>query len=166
MNTGFLKQIPFWLFLGLIISTGAHLPEDRMAQEERLLRNQLVGYAQQYVGLPYHYGGTCPETGFDCSGFIRFVLNDFGFDVTRTSRGQSHEGFPVTLQRVEPGDLLFFGRNGRVGHVGMVVRRDASGVYFVHSSRRGIVVDNLYGMSYYSTRILWARDVISEQLIK
>jgi cell wall-associated NlpC family hydrolase len=143
---------------------GASLPEDRMAYEERMLRDQMAGYAQQFIGLPYHYGGICPRTGFDCSGFMRYVLNEFGLKIKRTSRSQARAGFPVSLKRVEPGDLLFFERNGRVGHVGMVIRRDATGVYFVHSSRRGIVVDELFGNSYYRTRILYARNVVSAQL--
>jgi cell wall-associated NlpC family hydrolase len=83
----------------------------------------VVQDAMQYVGTPYQWGGTSPQTGFDCSGFVQYVYNNLGVSLPRTSQEQSTVGTPVaSLADAQPGDLLFFepGPSGP-GHVGIYV---------------------------------------------
>lgn len=49
-------------------------------------REKLISFAENYLGTPYLYAGTTPEEGFDCSGFIYYVFNRFGYEVPRSSK--------------------------------------------------------------------------------
>ena len=81
----------------------------------------VVSDAEQYLGVPYVWGGTSPVSGFDCSGFVQHVYGDLGISLPRTSQEQSTVGTPVAdLADAQPGDLVFFepGSSGP-GHVGI-----------------------------------------------
>jgi cell wall-associated NlpC family hydrolase len=83
----------------------------------------VVADAQQYLGVPYQWGGTDPSTGLDCSGLVQRVYGDLGIAVPRTSQEQSTVGTPVaSLAQAQPGDLVFFepGASGP-GHVGIYI---------------------------------------------
>jgi len=128
------------------------------------LREFIAGYAQNFVGIEYRHGGGASKTGFDCSGFTSFALREFGISVSPASSAQAHQGEEVSLDAVLPGDLIFFGRRGRVTHVALVVRRTEEGIFCVHStSSRGIIVENVSTSSYWRPKIMFARDVISRQ---
>lgn len=121
----------------------------------------MVKYAKSFLGTPYHYSGTTPS-GFDCSGFINYVMGDFGFELTRTSYGLAELGRNVKLADIRPGDLMFFkGRNVNstsVGHVSMVVEVSDTEIKMIHaSSSRGVVIDNFKTSSYYIPRFIKAK---------
>lgn len=121
----------------------------------------MIKYAKSFLGTPYKYSGTTPS-GFDCSGFINYVMGDFGFELTRTSYGLAELGETVRLSDIRPGDLLFFkGRNvnsSSVGHVAMVVEVIGSQIKMIHSSTsRGVVVENFNASSYYVPRFIKAK---------
>lgn len=123
--------------------------------------DNLINFAKTFLGTPYRYSGTTPS-GFDCSGFIYYIMGNFGFEITRTSYGMAELGRNIRLNDVRPGDLLFFkGRNlnsSRVGHVGMVVDVNENGIFFIHSSTsRGVVIDNFKTSRYYIPRFLKAK---------
>lgn len=67
----------------------------------------VLGYAQQYTGIMYSWGGTSPSTGFDCSGYIQYVYAKVGVDLPRTAEAQRQATTPVSEPR--PGDLVFWG---------------------------------------------------------
>jgi cell wall-associated NlpC family hydrolase len=70
----------------------------------------VVADARKYLGVPYVWGGTDPNTGLDCSGLTGQVYRDLGIDLPRVSRDQATVGTPVAgLDQAQPGDLLFFG---------------------------------------------------------
>jgi Cell wall-associated hydrolases (invasion-associated proteins) len=124
-------------------------------------RQDITGYAQNYLGLRYRKAGHSPKTGFDCSGFTNFVLAEFGVSVSSSSSTQSRQGLKISLNDVQPGDLIFFGPKGRIQHVAMVVEKTAEGIFCVHSTcSRGIVVENISTSKYWKPKILFARDVI------
>lgn len=130
---------------------------------KRQLADSLVNFAQQLEGKPYHWGGTTLK-GFDCSGFVRYVYQQFGHALNRTSSSQSSEGKQVRLDEIRKGDLLFFtGTNAnvrRVGHVGIVVSAEKDEIRFVHSSSNGgVKVSELEG--YYENRFLSARRLLN-----
>jgi cell wall-associated NlpC family hydrolase len=71
--------------------------------------------AQGLLGIPYRSGGDRPEIGFDCSGFVSFVLGQNGIDLGRSSPEQFKHGRKISLQELNPGDLVFFSSSqGRV----------------------------------------------------
>ena len=85
--------------------------------------NEIIEYADNFIGESYVYGGTSPETGFDCSGFVQYVYAHFGVDLPRTSREQVTCGSTVNnLSKAKAGDLIFYSMDGTdkgVCHVGI-----------------------------------------------
>jgi peptidoglycan DL-endopeptidase CwlO len=93
----------------------------------------LVVYAAKFLGTRYVWGGTTPS-GFDCSGFTKYVYAHFGISLNRVSRDQANQGTRVTKQGLKPGDLVFFGNP--IHHVGIYVGNNS----FIHAPRTGDVV--------------------------
>ena len=80
----------------------------------------IANYALQYVGNPYVYGGNSLTKGVDCSGFTQQVMLNFGYSIPRTAAAQSGVGSSVSLNNLQPGDLLFYG-SGYIGHVAIYI---------------------------------------------
>lgn len=91
--------------------------------------------ALSLVGIPYRRGGTSPKSGFDCSGFVQYVLRAAtGVRIARTAASQAREGLPVGQGQLHVGDLVFFNTLGRkFSHVGLYLGNDQ----FVHSPSKG-----------------------------
>lgn len=114
----------------------------------------IIDTAKRFLGFPYRYGGTTPEIGFDCSGFVQYVFSINGIKLPRTANQQASIGTRVT----EPtaGDLVFFYTNGSIGHVGIYIGNNA----FIHASQsKGITItslsDSWYNQHYaFTCRIL------------
>ncbi len=157
--------LPLLTFLSLlVIGLGAAFKPVRVLDAEMLqLREEIVQYAQTFVGLPYRYASRSPEKGFDCSGFTSYVLSKFDAPLSPSSRMQALQGKQVPLSEVVPGDLLFFGRNGQIQHVALVVEKTPGGIVCIHSTRRGVVLENVHASSYWRPRVLFARDVLGER---
>lgn len=102
----------------------------------------VVSYAYQFIGRPYVFGATGPDS-FDCSGFTSYVYrNAVGREITRTTYSQINQGRPVSRDQLQPGDLVF--TNG-VGHVGIYV----GGGQMIHAARPGVgvIVGPIYNFS-------------------
>ncbi len=110
------------------------------------------------LGTPYRWGGTSPDTGFDCSGLVGYVFRTIGIDLPRVSREMAGSGTPVNDRNaLAEGDLVFFGRNGkRIDHVGIYVGDGK----FLHAPRTGrdVTVSSLT-TGYWSQKFLQARRV-------
>lgn len=79
----------------------------------------VVSEANKYLGTPYVWGGSSPS-GFDCSGLVYYALNEAGINVPRTTaQGYKDMATPVNEAIAQPGDLIFFGTQGVVDHVGI-----------------------------------------------
>jgi cell wall-associated NlpC family hydrolase len=87
------------------------------------------------VGARYHYGGSSPDTGFDCSGLVAHVYERaWGVELPRSTAEQRHIGRPIKRAELQPGDLVFYNtRNRPFSHVGIYLG-DGD---FVHAPRRG-----------------------------
>lgn len=90
--------------------------------------SSVVGYAKQFIGTKYTYGGTSPSTGFDCSGFTSYVYRNFGVSLPRTSGGQAGVGVAVSRSNLVAGDLIIYS-----GHVAIYV----GGGQVIHAPRPG-----------------------------
>ena len=99
--------------------------------------NQIVAKAKQYLGVPYKWGGTDPS-GFDCSGFVYYVLRSLGINVSRTQTAMYAQGTPVSKSNLQPGDVVFFQNTYKAGlsHVGIYVGNGQ----FIHAPSSGKVV--------------------------
>lgn len=82
-------------------------------------REDIVKNCKKYIGRPYVWGGeSMEEGGYDCSGYVYNVLRDSGFNVGRTTAdGYRSLGKKIDPGQRKPGDLLYFGKNGRATHV-------------------------------------------------
>ena len=97
--------------------------------------SRLLSTANDYVGTPYRRGGSSPSSGFDASGFVRFVFARFGITLPRSSRDQARVGeeIPANWRSIEPGDLVMFEDDGGIRHVAIYVGR----ARIIHSSETG-----------------------------
>lgn len=111
----------------------------------------------EVVGTPYKWGGTT-VAGFDCSGFILHIFNQFNVKLPRTSKSQALAGMKVAREDLRPGDLVFFNTDGRgISHAGIYI----GGGEFAHSSSsRGVQISKI-SETYYDKRYVTARRVIS-----
>jgi peptidoglycan DL-endopeptidase CwlO len=114
---------------------------------------RIVRFARRYLGTPYTYGGASPTSGFDCSGFTRFVYAHFGITLPHYSVAQFGLGRSVAREALQPGDLVFF---DGLGHVGIYV----GGNSFVHAPHSGtrVSVESLAG--WYGSRYVGARRLL------
>jgi cell wall-associated NlpC family hydrolase len=94
----------------------------------------VVAIAMQYIGVPYLYGGSSPQTGFDCSGFTMFCYAQVGVSLPHNAAAQYSVCTPVDRSQMQPGDLVFFG--SPIHHVGMFV----GGNMMIHSPYTGVSV--------------------------
>ncbi len=95
----------------------------------------VIFYALSMVGIDYRWGGSSPQTGFDCSGLVSHVFRQIaGLVLPRDSYAMARMGKPVTLDDLKPGDLVFFNTMRRpFSHVGIYLgdRR------FIHAPTKG-----------------------------
>ena len=96
-----------------------------------------VAIAEQYLGVPYRWGGADPIGGFDCSGLTMYVYAQLGIQLVHYTGSQFYEGMRVPPTRLLPGDLLFFHPSARgPQHEGMYI----GGGRFIHAPHTGDVV--------------------------
>jgi cell wall-associated NlpC family hydrolase len=138
--------------------------EPKRTPTESSIRKEVSDYATKFIGTKYRYGGKSRNSGFDCSGFVCHVLNEYGIAVSGASYMLEDQGEKIALDEVQPGDLLFFrkSKGGRVFHVSLVLSNDHGKTALIHAtSGRGVVVDVLQESSYWNSKVITARDVIS-----
>lgn len=105
------------------------------AAEARSESSLLTKQATRLIGTRYKYGGNSPRTGFDCSGYVRYVFRDaLDLDLPRTSVEMAQAGRKIKVQALQPGDLVFYNTLRRpFSHVGIYLGNNR----FVHSPKAG-----------------------------
>ncbi|QJD87314.1 C40 family peptidase [Cohnella herbarum] len=120
-------------------------------------QNDLNKAIDEVVGTPYKWGGTT-TSGFDCSGFILYIFNQYETKLPRTSSSQSKIGEKVEKDDLRLGDLVFFNTSGKgVSHAGIYV---GDGQFAHSSSSKGVRISKLSD-KYYAKRYVTARRVVS-----
>jgi cell wall-associated NlpC family hydrolase len=117
---------------------------------------ELVLNAMGFMGIPYRWGGTTPETGFDCSGFVQYVFRQaVGLVLPRSSFDQIRQGASVAREELQPGDLVFFNTmRATASHVGIYIGDNR----FIHAPSRGKTVEIAeFTNSYWQARYDGAR---------
>jgi LysM repeat protein len=122
-------------------------------------RQEIVSYAKQFQGAPYHWGGTSARTGFDCSGFVMTVYQHFGISLPRTAAQQHGVGEPVAKSALQPADLVFFNTTGQpYSHVGIYI---GGGQFISATTSKGVTVSNLNDPYYWAARFTAATDPLA-----
>jgi cell wall-associated NlpC family hydrolase len=123
----------------------------RRKHHKRTLGERAARVALKAVGVPYHWGGTSPSSGFDCSGLVYWAYGHVGVELPHSSYALA--GMGRRVRHLRPGDLLFF---SGYGHVGIYVGRGRM-VHAPHSGTRVQVVK--LGRSHYGDSVVSARRV-------
>ncbi|MBP7340802.1 MAG: NlpC/P60 family protein [Smithellaceae bacterium] len=137
------------------------VPEEYAAarRDAAYLRRSLVQTARDFIGVPYLWGGSSSETGFDCSGLTMTVYQLNGLDLPRHSAAQYDAGESIDRGDLKEGDLVFFRVKGRgkVSHVGIYIGDGK----FIHAPSRGkkIGVDSLAD-GYYARHYVGAKNYL------
>lgn len=121
---------------------------------------ELVFHALAFLGVKYRFGGSDPEMGWDCSGYVFHIFhNAIGVTLPRSSFSMSERGEPIGRTDLRPGDLVFFNTLKRAfSHVGIYLGENR----FIHapSSGKAVQISDM-GASYWVQRFNGGRRVIA-----
>jgi uncharacterized protein YfaT (DUF1175 family) len=121
--------------------------------------SDLVNYARTALGTPYQWGGNSLTGGVDCSGLVQQVYGHFGIQLPRVTYQQITQGASVPVDKLQPGDLVFFDtepNNKGADHVGIYI----GGGKFIHAPHTGDVVKiSSLSDSYYMNRLMGSRRI-------
>ena len=139
-----------------IVSPDDYAVIKQRKQGREYLRDEIVKTAKSFIGLPYRWGGSSSDYGFDCSGLSMTAYHLNGLNLPRSSKEQYRAGIPVKRSQLLRGDLVFFAisKGRKVSHVGIYAGDDR----FIHAPGRGkrVRIDSL-SSKYFKTRYLSAR---------
>jgi len=112
------------------------------------------------MGIPYRWGGNTPETGMDCSGFIRYVFKkSLGINLPRTAAEMARIGKRVGIDELEPGDLVFFNtRRGSNTHIGIYIGNNK----FIQAPHTGTNIQVTELSGWYRSHFNGAKRIIQE----
>src|SRR5262245_50989072 len=118
----------------------------------------IVQMALGFQGVPYRLGGEDPSGGFDCSGLVRYVFEQYRVDLPRTVADQYLFGRRVQLDDVQAGDLLFFSTIGPgATHVGIALGSAGPGEFVHAPGEGGAVRVEHFDLPYWKSRLVGVR---------
>ncbi|GIV43117.1 MAG: hypothetical protein KatS3mg035_0240 [Bacteroidia bacterium] len=129
------------------------LPKKELAEKNTIKNSieaqgqaqKLIEEAQKYLGTPYKLGGTT-QAGMDCSGFVMTVFKSQGIQLPRISPDQYKFGKPISIEEIQPGDLMFFSTPSKphtIGHSAICVAIEEGKIKFIHAASTGVRYDYL-----------------------
>lgn len=141
--------------------------ENTQTVKKEIDRNELVAFAESFMGVPYVYATQDPKIGFDCSGFVNYVYKNFDISVPRSSSGFKDFGKKINVEDVSIGDVLVFTGyrdSTSIGHLGIVCEANGLDSKFVHASSGKVMQVTISDLNsaHYSKRFHHAVDVIKQ----
>lgn len=153
-----------FLLIGLLLAAFSPARAEDAPPMVESARSELLLYAMSLIGVNYKPGGLSPQTGMDCSGFVRHVYGEAaGMQLPRDARAISKRGEEIGQPELRPGDLVFFNTMKRAfSHVGIYLGENR----FIHasSSKSGGVMISDMGERYWSQRYNGARRLVNARL--
>jgi len=163
------------LWIGLIVvitnvakSQGVSEKKDSVTikiEANNQVLDSIICFGKSFIGLKYKYGGYS-TSGFDCSGFLKFIFNKYGLALPKDSRSYAEFGEKidsVDIQEIKKGDIMLFKgsnlKSKRIGHVSLVIDVNENEVLMLHSCRRGVIIDNYLDSDYYLKRFVGIRRI-------
>lgn len=127
-------------------------------------RSSIIKFSENFVGKPYKWGGE-DSSGFDCSGFVLYVWRNFGYNFNHSAKDQSELGRDVSRDSLRSGDLVFFGKQYPTGkykidHVAMIYSATPDQLVVIHSTNRGVNVQEIKEGDYWSKKLLFYRNIM------
>jgi cell wall-associated NlpC family hydrolase len=145
--------------LSALNAGGVLLVDSKTASPVSPTNNEVIFRAFSLIGTPYRWGGSSPDTGFDCSGLINYVYREAaGVSLPRTTAGLTALKDKAAAEDLIPGDLVLFAMSGRrVDHAGIYVGEGR----FLHAPSSGgkVRIDELQA-SYWQRSFQGARRVL------
>jgi cell wall-associated NlpC family hydrolase len=132
------------------------------------LRRALLSTALELEGTPYKWAGEDP-TGFDCSGFTKYVYSSVGIELPHNAQMQAllKEGIQKSFEQAQPGDLVFFGsKNGeniRVAHAAIIFEKEPDSTKVIHCVSNGVSIDgdNSSWEYYWKDKVLFTKSLLN-----
>jgi cell wall-associated NlpC family hydrolase len=125
-------------------------------------RDSVLNFANRFVGTPYKWAGETPK-GFDCSGYVLYVMRKFGYDFYHQTNQIAKLGMTIPISAARKGDIVVFGSWGnedyRVSHVGIMAENEPDSLKVIHCVNRGVCVDDLKN-GYWKDYVLFVRRII------
>lgn len=115
----------------------------------------VLDFASQFIGNPYVWGGVSLTEGADCSGFVLSIYKEFGYNLPRVAEAQAQYGTKIPVEDAQPGDLVFYAKNGYIDHV--IIYAGNGKTIEAMGSKYGIVQGDLN-----TTRAVWATRILTD----
>jgi cell wall-associated NlpC family hydrolase len=120
----------------------------RTINTKNIPANEVVSFAETLIGTKYTYGSSVKEKGFDCSGFINYVFNNFKISVPRVSSDFTNAGKEIPIEQSKRGDIILFTgsdqKSGVVGHMGIITENKNGLIEFIHAATsRGVMISGM-----------------------
>ena len=119
------------------------------------IRESILQFASQFIGNPYVWGGTSLTDGADCSGFVQQIYKQYGYDLPRVAEDQSQCGTKIPVEDAQPGDLIFYAKEGHIYHV--VMYAGDGKTIEVASTKLGIIESKVN-----TKNAVWATRIIND----
>jgi len=108
-------------------------------QKLNYTQQKILATAQSWLGTPYLWGGNTRQ-GVDCSGFVKSVFDEVGITLPRTAQMQYNYSKRIDWDELQPGDLLFYSKKGKITHVALYIGKGE----IIHSATgRGVIKQNV-----------------------
>ena len=156
-----------FLFVSAAFGAAAQEPDAAKQEDPRKVADAIIKEAGKHLGKPYVYGANGPKS-FDCTGFTCYVFRKFGYELSRTSADQAHDGREIKggMDKYQKGDLIIFGgRNAKKtpGHVGIFIAADSLNkrFTFIHASSSGVTISHI-DEPYFAQRFIGVRRILPD----